>query len=60
MGVLFVVHAKHNRAVDAELQHFPCSEGLFAQSEWVGTNQMAANGLTKALSNENSGPLYVK
>ena len=29
MGVLLVVHAKHNRAVDApELQHSPCSEGL--------------------------------
>ena len=24
------VRAKHNRAVDAEFQHSPCSEGLFA------------------------------
>ena len=29
--VLLVVHAKHNRAVDAEFQHSPCSEGLFAE-----------------------------
>ena len=26
------VRAKHNRAVDAEFQHSPCSEGLFADS----------------------------
>ena len=26
VGVLLVVHAKHNRAVDAEFQHSPCSE----------------------------------